>query len=461
MLLDKHHIHFVGVGGVGMVALAKVLLEAGHKISGSDLKPSAAALALASQGATISEGHSAEAVDGAELVVASSAIPANNPELERAREKGIPAIKRAELLGMLTRQRQSICVAGTHGKTTTSAMLAWVLERAGLGPTFMVGGELLNLGTGARLGAGEYLVAEADEFDGSFLRFSPWTAVVTNIEADHLDYYGTLDAIVDAFRSFIRLVPANGYAVVSADDTRAREIAQDCRGRVVTYGVATDAGWQAVNIHPNRKGGNDFDAVGWGVLNGPYSLRVPGRHNVLNALATIAVAAVAFGDRLDRRIVRTALAEFQGTARRFEHKGTVGGVAVYDDYAHHPTEIRATLSAARERHKGRLWVVFQPHTYHRTRELFSQFVAAFDLADRVVITDVYMPPGREADTLGISSRDLVKAMAHQGAEYVGDLDEAARHLYGQLAPGDMLLVMGAGSITRLAGAVLELLKRRG
>lgn len=457
MLLKETRVHFVGVGGVGMSGLAQVLLEAGHEVSGSDLRESEFAARLRKAGARIDIGHQAANVGAAELLVVSSAVPPNNPEVELARSKGIRILKRAELLGELTRRFRSIAVAGTHGKTTTSSMVTYILERAGFGPTFLVGGDVANLGANAGMGSGQYLVAEADEFDGSFLRLSPWMAIVTNVEADHLDFYQDMDAIRTAFGQFMASVAGDGYLVVCADDPELSKLVSSAQAKLISYGLTGTADWQATQVAANERGGNDFTAIVGGREVGRFSLQVPGRHNVQNALAALA-AAVTVG--VDSAVAAQALSDFLGARRRFELKGTVGGIAIYDDYAHHPTEIRATLKAARERHRGRLWCVFQPHTYHRTKQLWNDFLRAFDDADRVVVCDVYLPPGREVDTLGISSRDLVQAMNHPGAEYVEDLDSVSTYVCDSLQDGDLLLTMGAGNVYEVADSVVKCLRAR-
>ena len=458
LLQDVRRIHMIGIGGSGMNALAKVLAEAGYQVSGSDLSLSKTTEALASIGIEIKQGHAADNVAGADLVVISSAIPADNPELSKARSLGLQVVKRAELLSELTRRQRSILVAGTHGKTTTSSMTALLLERAGLDPTIIVGGDVIDLGTSAKLGKGNYLVAEADEFDRTFLKLSPWTAVITNVEADHLDYYGSLDAIVEAFDKFIGMVPEDGHLVACWDEPPLRKLARR-RGRgVVSYGIKSQADWRAVRIKPNALGGNDFEVRRRAERVGRFSLQVPGRHNVLNALASIAAASLV-GVDLDE--ARETLAGFRGAARRFELKGAANGIVVYDDYAHHPTEIAATLKGARERHPGRIWAVFQPHTYNRTKHHLLGFARALELADQVVVTDIYMPAGREVDTVGISASDIVRAMNHAAARHIPRLDEVVAHVVPRLQPGDMLLTMGAGDVNKVAVAVLKRLGEKG
>jgi len=451
MLEGKRRIHLVGVGGTGMSALAKVLHEAGHTVTGSDLNLSPAALSLARLGVDIRRGHSAANVEGSELVVVSSAIPIDNPEIVRARELAIPVVKRSEVLGELTRQKQSILVAGTHGKTTTTSMIAVVLEQGGLSPTILVGGEVADLGTGAKLGVGNYLVAEADEYDATFLKLAPWIAVVTNVEADHLDFYPNLEAIVGAFNRFLQMVPDNGSVVLCWDDPTLRKLSEKLEVKTISYGLSRHAEWRAKRVVPNTRGGNDFTVYCGDRRFGRFSLAIPGKHNVANALAAAAVASEL---GLTQEQIAGSLARFKGALRRFEYRGESHGVAVYDDYAHHPTEVAATLRAARERHSGRICVVFQPHTYNRTRHMLNDFARALELADCVVVTDVYAPAGREAETGSVSSTDIVSRMNHEHAHHVATLSEAADFLLAELRPGDLLLTMGAGNVNQIADEVL-------
>lgn len=452
------HVHFVGIGGIGMSAIAKVLLERGYRVSGSDLHLSPLTERLEELGAVVWEGHRAQHVGAAELVVVSSAVPPDNPEIIEARRRGVPVVKRAEVLGWLMATRYGIAVAGTHGKTTTSAMIALTLEDAGLAPTILVGGELVDLGTNARWGNGTYLVAEADEFDGSFLRLSPRLAVVTNIEADHLDCYGSFDAVVDAFQRFLARVPSDGHVVACVDDPTLRRVAQGGQAGThpgpqwVTYGLKTaTAQWRAVDLRLNDLGGYDFCAWNGDELVGEFRLRVPGQHNVSNCLATLAATSIL---GVDAETARTTLARFQGTRRRFEIKGTVRGVVVVDDYAHHPTEIQATLTAARERFAGRsLWVVFQPHTYSRTKFLLEEFATAFDQADHVVVTDIYA--AREHNDLGVHAAQLVARMRHPDTCYIPDLDSAASYVADRLGQDDVLFTVGAGDVWRVGEMVLS------
>ncbi len=462
-MVHPRRIHFVGIGGIGMSALAKILLEGGYQVSGSDLKLSPITARLEEMGARVFEGHRPEHVEGAELIVATSAAREDNTEIVAGRARGIPVIKGSEMLGRMMEGKMSICVAGTHGKTTTTAMIAKTLADAGLDPTFVVGGEVLDLGSNGRLGRGPHFVAEADEYDRRFLDLTPHIAVVTNIEADHLDYYGTFDALVEGFRAFVDRLPPDGALVACWDDPQARRLAKMVRRRngngpqVVTYGLERPGQWWATDVRQNGNGGHDFVVWHLGRRTGAFSLRVPGRHNVANALAALAVA-----DLLDLNLeqVGQSLATYSGTHRRFEVKGKVGGVTVVDDYAHHPTEIRTTLVAARERFPSRdLWVVFQPHTYSRTKHLMAEFAEALTLADHVVVTEVYA--AREHDTLGVSGADIVARMEHPDARFVPQLDAAARDVAARMKPGDVLLTLGAGDVWQVGETVMGLLSEAG
>lgn len=453
-------IHFVGIGGIGMSGIAKVMLEQGNSISGSDLRCSPITDRLATLGATILQGHSAAHLGDPSLVVVSSAVPPDNPEVLEARRRGIPVIKRAEMLGQLMRDQFSIAVAGTHGKTTTASLISLILEEAGLEPTILVGGELVDLDTNAKLGRGRYLVAEADEFDGSLQCLSPQIAVVTNIEADHLDFYGTLEAVVRAFLDFVASVPPEGYILLCGDDPRMQRWLEGDReslkAQIGTYGLGVGLDWRATNLCPNHLGGSDFSVEHHGQWIGDFWSLIPGQHNVSNALAAIAVASIL---GIDMAKVRRTLGGFHGARRRFELKGEVAGITIIEDYAHHPTEIRATLAAARERFgQRRILCLFQPHTYSRTKFLLGEFARSFDQADQVLISEIY--PAREHDTLGISSAHLVAAMHHPQAFYVASLEEAATHLLERLRAGDVLLILGAGDVDRASGMLLAALEER-
>ncbi|BCV24691.1 UDP-N-acetylmuramate--L-alanine ligase [Gelria sp. Kuro-4] len=440
---NKRTIHFIGIGGAGMSAIAKVLLEAGNTITGSDLKRSEATARLARMGATIYIGHRAKNLKHPDLVVVSSAIPATNVELAAAKEAGIPIVQRGEMLAELMDDRKGIAVAGAHGKTTTTSMISLVLERAGLDPTVLIGGELNDIGGNAKVGRGEYLVAEADESDGSFLKLRPHIAVVTNVEDDHLDYYGSVEKIAAAFATFVARVPGAGLAVLCADNPTAAHIAGVCQRRTVTYGLDNPATYEARNIS-HRTLHSDFDVFERGAYLGSLSLSVPGRHNILNALATVAVAREV---GVDFAVVREALAVFHGVHRRFELLGEVGGVYVVDDYGHHPTEIKATLSAAKLGRFSRIICVFQPHRYTRTKFLHKEFGAAFGQADELIITGIYS--AGETPIAGVSSELIVDAVAAQDGPqpvYIPELKHIVPYLLERVRPGDLVLTVGAGNI---------------
>lgn len=448
------HVHFVGIGGAGLSAIAKVLLESGWRVSGSDERPSALAQALAAQGARVYAGHAAEHVDGAEVVVISSAVPADNVEVQAARTRGLPVLKRADFLGQLMQGRLGIAVAGTHGKTTTTGLIAFMLDRAGLDPTFIVGGVLVDYGTNARAGQGRPFVIEADEYDHMFLGLQPAVAVVTNVEHDHPDVYPSLREMQEAFRAFVGLLPPDGLLVACARDAFARRLAEERRaagGRAVVYGLRREDEFRADSLQLNSAGGYDFLLVRRGETLGLVRNRLPGEHNVLNSLAALAVADACGADF---NAARNALADYRGAGRRFEVKGEARGVTVVDDYAHHPTEIRATLTAARRRFGGRpLWVMFQPHTYSRTRALLADFAAAFADADHVIVVDIFR--SRETPDPTITAQDIVRRMQHGDVRYLPTLAEAADALSASLKSGDVLLTLGAGDGDWVGAEVLR------
>ncbi len=441
--LLKKRIHFVGIGGAGLSAIARVLMEKGAPISGSDLVLSPVAEALARDGARVFAGHNPENVADAELVVVSSAVPADNVEVSAAEKAGIPVLKRPAFLARMMNGKLGVAVAGTHGKTTTTAMISSILMEAGADPTFIVGGVIGGLDTNARAGSGPHFVIEADEYDRTFLSLKPTVAVVTNVEHDHPDCYPTEEQFREAFREFLQLVPDDGLLVACWDDPTAREMGQKRRqagGQVAFFGLEEGAEWRAEEVRANFAGGVDFLATRQGHMLGLVRLRQPGAHNASNAMAALAVADYL---GIPFKTSRAALTEFRGVGRRFELKGEADGVTVVDDYAHHPTEIRATLEAARGRYQHRpLWAVWQPHTYSRTKTLLGEFARAFDVADHVVILPIYA--ARESDSLGIRSEDVKAAMKHADVRTAESLDEAVVWLATEALGDDVVLTLGAG-----------------
>lgn len=475
--LQPHmHIHIIGIGGAGMSAIARVLLGRGYTVSGSDAKAGEMTAALQTAGAAVFIGHDAAHLAGADVVVISSAIPAENPELAAAQEQQLPVLKRDTLLGSLMTDTIGIAVAGSHGKTTTTGMIAQILMGGELDPTVIVGGVLPTLDGNGRFGEGDYFVVEADEYDHMFLGLKPEVAVITNIEHDHPDLFPTDDAYEQAFRQFAELLPPGGRLILCYDDPGVRRIAQQLKLKdvqITTYGIAAegngdedekgetavaaaDIDFQALDVRDNNLGGADFLVETEGQVVGLARLRVPGRHNVLNALAAI---IVGLDVGLDFIVIQRALAEFGGVGRRFQVIGEVGNVTVIDDYAHHPTEIRATLAAARQRYSGRrLWAIWQPHTYSRTKLLLEQFATCFDEADRVVALDIY--PSRETDTLGISTEMVLAGMAHPKAVHVSQRKDAAAYVLDRIRPGDLVLTLGAGDGNVVGHWILEGLEER-
>jgi UDP-N-acetylmuramate--alanine ligase len=449
-------VHFVGIGGSGMSGIAEVLLNLGYQVSGSDLKRSAVTDRLAGLGARIAIGHDAAHVKGAHVVVTSTAVRAGNPEVDEARKEGIPVIPRAEMLAELMRLKYGVAIAGSHGKTTTTSMVALVLDHGGLDPTVVVGGRVGVLGSGARLGRGEFMVAEADESDRSFLKLSPTLAVVTNIDREHLDAYRDLQDLQEAFLGFANKVPFYGSVVLCLDDPLVQDILPRVSRQVVTYGLSTQARVAGRNVELGWDR-TTFEVVLAGEPLGSLSLAVPGLHNVSNALAA---CAVGFELGIPFEKTQEALEAFQGVDRRFQVRGTTQGVTVVDDYGHHPTEIRATLEALRTRARGaRTVVLFQPHRFSRTELLWDDFCRAFHQADLLLVTDIY--PAGEDPIPGIHAEALAKAIAgrgHRQAFYAGDLASAARRLEQEAREGDFVLTLGAGSVWT-AGE--ELLHRRG
>jgi UDP-N-acetylmuramate--alanine ligase len=452
-------VHIVGIGGSGMSAIARVLHEMGWTVAGSDQQASRFTESLAAAGVQVMIGHRAENVGEVEAVVISSAIAVDNVEVLAARERGLPVYKRADFLGELMVGRASVAVAGTHGKTTTTGLIAHVLQQAGLDPTYIVGGTLLDYDTNARAGAGPFVI-EADEYDHMFLGLKPTIAIVTNVEHDHPDMYPTLADMQAAFRLFVDRLPADGVLIACAQDRFARELARERiarGGRAIVYGLHRDDAYRADSIVPNNAGGSDFLACRSGETLGLVRTRQPGEHNVLNTLAALAVAEEL---GVEFNVFRNAVADYRGAGRRFEVKGEARGVTVVDDYAHHPTEIKATLAAARRRFGERpLWAMFQPHTFSRTRTLMADFAESFVEADHVIVTEIFA--SREARDSSVSGLDLVHRMQHRDARFVPGLDEAAVVLAAELEPGDVLLTLGAGDGNRVGDEVLRRLATEG
>lgn len=454
MLRRTKHLHFTAIGGIGMSGIAEILANLGYTVTGSDLAESAQTRHLRGLGVTVQTGHRAENVAGADVLVYSSAVAADNPELVAARACGIPIIPRAEMLGELMRLKYGIAVAGTHGKTTTSSLIARLLQHGGFDPTAVIGGRVSFLGSTAKLGTGDYFVAEADESDGSFLRLPPTLAVVTNIDNDHLDHYGTLDALRAAFRDFINRVPFYGVAFLCADDANVRALLPQVHRKYRTYGVQESADLMAAAVR------SDGFATRCTVLErgrelGEVALQVPGKHNVANALAAVAVGlemGMAFPD------IAAGLQSFTGVQRRFQTKGHARGIMVVDDYGHHPTEIAATLAAARAGWRGPLWVVFQPHRYSRTRDLYREFGRCFAPADRVFLLDLYA--AGEAPIAGVSS-DLIEAELRAAGVAVTRADKAtvADELAVQAADGTLVLTLGAGDVYKCGERLVDKLRQ--
>lgn len=461
------HVHLIGIAGTGLSAIARVLLERGIQVSGSDRHFGPLAQPLVDAGAKIYTGHRASQVEGADLIVRSSAVPDDNPEVLAAKSRGIPVLKRSEFLGELMHGFQGIAIAGSHGKTTTTAMIAWMLAGLGLDPSYIIGGVSANLGTNAHAGQGRLFVIEADEYDRMFLGLAPHIAVITNVEHDHPDLYLTPQEYTQAFLDFTAKIQPGGVLLACADDPGAASVMEQAASRGVRtlgYGLAApQAVYRGENLRPNSLGGMDFEVrftppgiepVDIAPILG--TLQVPGEHNVRNALAALAVAHQL---ELPVQMAARMLLEFTGTGRRFEVLGEAAGVIVIDDYAHHPAEIRATLSAARLRYPGRqLWAVWQPHTYTRTRLLFDGFAAAFGAADHVVVTEVY--PAREPLDPGFSSRQVVAAMDRPHAVFTGGLPETQEYLIENLHPGAVLVIMSAGDADQISKNVLSALERR-
>jgi UDP-N-acetylmuramate--alanine ligase len=460
MFFTARKVHFIGIGGSGMCGIAEVLLNLRYEVTGSDLRLSAVTERLERLGAQIWEGHDAAHVGEAEAVVVSSAVRPDNPEVVEARRRQIPVIPRGEMLAELMRLKYGIAVAGSHGKTTTSSMVAAVLAEAALDPTLVVGGRLNGVGSNARLGKGDFMVVESDESDRSFLHLAPILAVITNIDREHLDHYGTLEELCRAYAEFANRVPFYGAAIVCRDEENIRGILPALRRRVVTYGVEGGRPEADLVIYDIFCGHfeSQFQLRLRGQDLGRFHLQVPGRHNVLNATAA---AAVGIELKIDPDTIRTSLAAFQNVDRRFQVRGEVGGVTVVDDYGHHPTEIRATLAAARDCHYRRVYAIFQPHRYSRTALLADEFTRCFEGCDYLYVMDIYS--AGESPIEGVSSAALVERMQAAGfgaAEYVAVVNQLLPKLVKAVQTGDLVLTLGAGNVWQVGEQLLELLRAR-
>ena len=456
MFFKPQHVHFVGIGGIGMSAIAEVLLTLGYQVSGSDAKLSPITDRLTKLGATVQVGHRAENVAGAKAVVVTSALDPANPEMAEARRLQIPVIPRGELLAELMRLKFGIAIAGSHGKTTTTSMVASILNAANLDPTIVVGGKVAAMhGSNARVGKSSFLVVESDESDGSFLKLAPILAVVTNIDREHLDHYASLEEIQNAFTEFVNKVPFYGAAVLCMEDENIQKIFPNIRRRTITYGRTAQVDLEILNVRlgPN---GSDFSLRRHGAELGDFHLNSPGQHNVLNA-----TAAAGVGLELDVSVakIREGLAAFSGVDRRFSVRGVEKGITVVDDYGHHPTEVKATLAAARLGPYKKIHVLFQPHRFSRTKFLMDDFAGAFNQADSLYLLDIYA--ASEAAIEGVNAQALLEkicSFGHRGAHYVANMEEGVAAISSAAAPGDLIITLGAGSVSQAAEKILERLR---
>ncbi|MBF0507143.1 MAG: UDP-N-acetylmuramate--L-alanine ligase [Nitrospirae bacterium] len=456
-MFEKYRIvHFVGIGGVGMSGIAEVLHNLGYEVTGSDLRETETTKRLKNLGIKVYLGHAAANIDHAHVVVISSAVSQLNPEVVEAKLKSVPVIPRAEMLAELGRLKYGILVAGAHGKTTTTSLIATILGEGGLDPTVVIGGRLNAIGSNAKLGQGDYIVAEADESDGSFLKLNPTIAVITNIDKEHMDFFRDIETLKSAFLAFINKLPFYGIAVVCLENGYLKEIIPSIERKALTYGLTDAADIYARNIR-NDGTKMSFEPVMHGRSLGSFTIPTPGRHNVLNSLAAIA-AAVELQIPVD--VISKALRKFSGIHRRFEFKGEARGVKVYDDYGHHPSEIAATLKAARECFaNNRISVLFQPHRFTRTRDLMDEFAASFNDADRVYLMDIY--PAGEQQIQGITAEVLLKNMEKSGARathYEADRKGMVDTISREMAPGDVLLTLGAGDVYKMGEEILRALE---
>ena len=456
MFKKIQRIHMVGIGGSGMSGIAEVLLNRGYLVTGSDIKLSPITARLVSLGARISEGHSKDQLDNADLLVFSSAIKRNNSEVSEAQRRKIPTIPRAEMLAELMRMKYGITIAGTHGKTTTTSIVATVLGNGGLDPTVVLGGRLDTFGSNAKLGTGEFMIVEADESDRSFLLLSPTVAIVTNIDEDHMESYSSIEDLKNTFLQFVNKVPFYGVVVLCLDDIVTKSIVPKIKRRIITYGFCKEADLHISNA--TFKGSkSQFSLHDRGTLVGKFELNIPGRHNILNAVAAIAIG-LDLG--ISVKSLFSSLTNFSGVDRRFQLKGAINGITLIDDYAHHPTEIAVTLEAAKYLEHNRLVVVFQPHRYTRTQYCFGGFVRVLQEADLIFLTDIYA--AGEEPIKGLTSNKLVSAIqkdGHQHTHYLNDLNQMSQ-LVSYLKDGDLVITMGAGNVWTVANSLLEELMRK-
>ncbi len=456
LFAPTQRIHFIGIGGIGMSGIAEILLTMGYAVSGSDLRRSAVTERLVGLGARVFEGHAAANAAASDVVVTSSAVSSANPEVVEARARKIPVIQRAEMLAELMRLKYGIAVAGMHGKTTTTSMIAAVLAGGGLDPTVVVGGRVDSLGSNARLGNSQYLVAEADESDRSFLKLTHVLGVVTNLDREHMDCYRDMSDVECVFVEFMDRVPFYGATTACIDNELLRAVLPRVRRKVYTYGASEDADFRVEMIEKEDGCHSRFEVNYKGLVMGPFRLHVPGKHNVLNATAAVAVG-VQLGVAPEQ--IALGLDSFRGVDRRFQVKGVAGGVTVVDDYGHHPTEILATLQAARECGYGRVLVLFQPHRFTRTRDLMADFAGAFGDADVVEVLDIYAASEEPID--GVDAGALVKVIGREGVGYAESIAAGVETLVREARKGDVVLTLGAGSVSQASGMILEGLQARG
>lgn len=446
-------VHFIGIGGISMSGLAEILLDAGYNVSGSDIQDSSIIRKLKRDGALITIPHNAESVTGADLAVYTSAVKDDNPEIIKAKELNIPLMDRATFLGKIMKEYSyGIAIAGCHGKTTSTSMVSIIFKNAGLDPTVLLGGELDAIGGNVRIGKSSYFITEACEYMENFLKFYPFFGVILNIDEDHLDYFKGLQHIKETFIKFAQLIPKEGCLSLCADNSHAMEVLNHVNCNVVTFGIESEADYMAKDIEFDKFGHPSFRVIRRGKDLGIFKLRTPGFHNILNSLSALTVSDF-FG--ISTKITKDSLLEFVGTHRRFDIKGTVNDITVIDDYAHHPTEIRVTLNAARKFPHNKLWCIFQPHTYTRTKHLMKKFADSFHDADHVIITDIYA--AREKDTGEIHSKDLADEANNISGNviYMKEFADIAEYVAKNAEPGDMIMTVGAGSITNLGPMIME------